>query len=81
MINALLTKDKNKMAVYEDGYDSHSLRSYFYFKDKVDEIRQAEPTDKTYLINGQYLLGTDTLTYQSKTYTVEEFYETFKTNR
>lgn len=78
MVNALLTRDKNKLAVYTDGYDSHSLRSYFYFKDKVDKIRQAKPTDKTYLINGQYLLGTDTLTYQSNTYTVEEFYEQFK---
>ena len=79
MVNALLTKDKNKLAVYIDKYDSHSLRSYFYFKDKVDKIRQAKPTDKTYLINRQYLLGTDTLTYQSNTYTAEEFYEEFRT--
>lgn len=78
MVNALLTRDKNKLAVYTDGYDSHSLRSYHYFRDKVPLIRQAKEEDKTYLLNGQYLLGTDTVSYQGNTYTVEELYEQFK---
>ena len=77
MVNALLTRDKNKMAVYIDGYDSHSLRSYYYFRDKVPLIRQAKEGDKTYLLNGQYLLGTDTVSYQDKTLTVEELYNDY----
>jgi DNA polymerase-1 len=74
MVNALLTGDTNKLKVYTDGYDSHSLRSYYYFRDKVSKIRQATELDRTYLINGNYLIGTDTITYQNKQYTVEEFY-------
>lgn len=30
-IDALLTKDPNKLAVYTDGYDGHCLRAYYYF--------------------------------------------------
>ena len=78
MVNALLTRDKNKLAVYTDGNDSPSLRSYHYFRDKVPLIRQAKEEDKTYLLNGQYLLGTDIVSYQGNTYTVEEFYVQFK---
>lgn len=37
-INALLTKDKNKVKVYVDGYDGHSLRAYYYWKDKMPDI-------------------------------------------
>ena len=33
-ISALTTKDKNKLKVYLDGYDGHSLRAYSYFKDQ-----------------------------------------------
>ncbi|WP_395143705.1 DNA polymerase [Moraxella atlantae] len=33
-INALLTKDSNKLKVYSDGYDGHSLRAYYYWKPK-----------------------------------------------
>ena len=29
-ISALLTRDKNKLKVYTDGYDSHCLRAYYY---------------------------------------------------
>jgi DNA polymerase-1 len=37
-IDALLTKDTNKIKVYTDGYDGHSLRAYYYFKDKIPDI-------------------------------------------
>lgn len=33
-ISALTTKDPNKLKVYTDGYDGHSLRTYAYFKDQ-----------------------------------------------
>lgn len=38
MINTLLTKDTNKMAVYEKGYDGHSLRAYYYWPHKMPDI-------------------------------------------
>lgn len=37
-INALLTKDENKLKVYTDGYDGHSLRAYYYFQDNMPDI-------------------------------------------
>lgn len=37
-ISALLTKDKNKLKVYTDGYDGHSLRAYSYFKEQMPDI-------------------------------------------
>lgn len=53
-INALLTKDPNKMLVYTDGYDSHSLRCYNYYKDQLLDItRELEehPEDRVNIIN------------------------------
>lgn len=37
-INALLTKDPNKLKVYTDGYDGHSLRAFAYFKEQLPDI-------------------------------------------
>lgn len=37
-INALLTKDVNKLKVYTDGYDGHCLRAYAYFGDQMQGI-------------------------------------------
>ena len=37
-ISALTTKDPNKLKVYTDGYDGHSLRAYSYFKDQMPDI-------------------------------------------
>lgn len=38
MISALTTKDKNKLAVYEQGFDGHSLRAAYYFRDQCPDI-------------------------------------------
>lgn len=38
MINALLTKDPNKLKVYTDGYDGHSLRAFAYFPELMPDI-------------------------------------------
>lgn len=38
-INALLTKDDNKLKVYTEGFDGHSLRAYYYWKDKMPDIK------------------------------------------
>lgn len=37
-VNAILTKDPNKIKVYTDGYDGHSLRAYTYFKGQMPDI-------------------------------------------
>ena len=37
-ISALITKDPNKLKVYEDGYDGHCLRAYYYFSDDMPDI-------------------------------------------
>lgn len=38
MISALTTKDPNKLKVYTDGYDGHSLRAYSYFTEDMPDI-------------------------------------------
>ncbi|UEP18685.1 DNA polymerase [Pseudomonas phage vB_PaeP_YL2] len=37
-INALLTQDPNKIKVYTDGYDGHSMRTFAFWPDKCDGI-------------------------------------------
>lgn len=37
-IDALLTKDPNKLKVYTDGYDGHCMRAYAYFKEMMPDI-------------------------------------------
>jgi DNA polymerase-1 len=37
-ISALTTKDPNKLKVYIDGYDGHSLRAFAYFKAQMPDI-------------------------------------------
>lgn len=37
-ISALTTKDPNKLKVYTDGYDGHSLRAYSYFKEQMPDV-------------------------------------------
>ncbi len=38
MISALTTRDPNKLAVYERGFDGHSLRAAYYFREQCPEI-------------------------------------------
>jgi DNA polymerase-1 len=42
-ISALTTKDPNKLAVYERGFDGHSLRAAYYFRDQCPEIDLEDP--------------------------------------
>lgn len=37
-ISALTSKDPNKLKVYTDGYDGHSLRAYAYWGDEMPDI-------------------------------------------
>lgn len=49
-ISALTTKDPNKLRVYEDGFDGHCLRAYYYFKNQMPDIRQAEPSERCFRV-------------------------------
>ena len=42
-ISALTTKDKNKLAVYQRGFDGHCLRAAYYFRDQCPEIDLDDP--------------------------------------
>lgn len=79
-VNALITGDTNKLKVYIDNYDSHSLRAYYYWKDKLSSIRQIT-NERTFKVNDIYFTETDIINYQNQTYTGLEFYEKFKINR
>lgn len=45
-IDALTTKDKNKLAVYIDGMDSHSFNALTYWPDKVPNISEYLTPDR-----------------------------------
>ena len=49
-INTLLTKDKNKVKVYTDGFDGHCLRAAYYFKLPVDvnSVKEVNAIKKTH---------------------------------
>ena len=42
-ISALTTKDPNKLAVYERGFDGHCLRAAYYFREQVPDIDLDDP--------------------------------------
>lgn len=71
-INALLTKDPNKLKVYTDGYDGHSLRAYAYFGDQMPDIVNtvesintlAEKSSPYYYLRQDSKSPTFALTYQ-----------------
>ena len=60
MIDALTTKDTNKLKVFTDGYDNHSYNAIAYWPDHakslVDKLTQAEQATKFYLV--EYADGT-----------------------
>ena len=50
-ISALTTKDPNKLAVYEKGFDGHCLRAAYYFRDQVPHIDLTDPDSVNTLKN------------------------------
>lgn len=50
-IDALLTKDPNKLGVYTRGFDGHSLRAAYYFRDQVPDIDLDDPASVNQLKN------------------------------
>ena len=77
-INTLLTKDENKLKVFLDGLDSHSFNAYSFWKDQMPKIQQANQNELCIKLNGEYLKSDDVIHYKGKSYTVKEFYETFR---
>jgi len=68
-MSALLTRDENKLKVYEDHYDGHNLRTFSYWPEKMpdiaEQIKKADLPGKFYkvVLDGgivQYLHETDT---------------------
>ena len=61
------------------GYDGHCLRAYSYFKDKMPDIELAQENEKCYSAKGGssdiFWKSSDTINYQGKSYTGDEFYE------
>lgn len=50
-ISALTTKDPNKLKVYTDGYDGHSLRAVAYFGEFMPDIELAPADAECYTAN------------------------------
>ena len=85
-INALLTRDENQMSVYTDGFDGHSLRAFYYFRDQMPDIQKAEEGDKCFKIeiNKQVLYcksGDFVIDSNNTKIPVEEYYEKITGNR
>lgn len=75
MISALTTRDPNKLKVYIEKYDGHSLRAFAYFKDEMPDI--VDTVDSINSIGKMYKhLRTDSkaptfaLTYQGTHHTL-----------
>ena len=83
-VDALLTKDSAKLAVYVDGYDSHAYNAYHYWKPKFPEIQLIPPTEslRTFKvdINGvvyAILQGTVVETPNGTQMKIEDYYDTY----
>lgn len=78
-ISSLTTKDPEKLKVYTDGYDGHSLRAYNYFKDEMPDVELAEESNICYSVkikgNTFVFKDTDTVEYQNQQMTGKQFYE------
>lgn len=78
-INALLTKDPNKIKIYTDGYCGHSLRAYKYFGNQMPDIRQVNSDVRCFKakVGNTDICFTenDLITYQGVQYNGVAFYE------
>lgn len=76
-INALLTKDRNKLKVYTDGYDGHSLRAHSYWGHLMPRIQQATEDEQCFKVGDVSFKATDTVTHKGINYTGLEFFNKF----
>lgn len=79
MISALTTKDKNKLKVYLDGYDGHSLRAFSYFGELMPDIKEAPEGEMCYHFIAEdenyYAHETEIVDYCGTKMTGKELYE------
>lgn len=75
-ISALTTRDPNKLAVYERGFDGHCLRAAYYFRDQLIHIDLDDPDSVNSIKNTHPTLRqkaknpTFALTYQGTWHTL-----------
>ena len=76
-IDALKTKDPNKLVVYTLGYDSHSWNAFGYWGDRMPDVVLAKPGEECYKANvgGTYVYFTESeeITYAGRQFTGREF--------
>lgn len=77
-ISALTTRDPNKIKVYTDGYDGHSLRAHSYFEERMPDIELAPEGARCFraLIGDQeiWFHEQETITYLGQTMTGADLY-------
>ena len=78
-ISALTTKDPNKLRLYTDGFDGHSLRAYAYFGAAMPDIELAPEGVPCYKANvggtDVYFHAEEDVEYQGRTMKGKELYE------
>lgn len=78
-ISALTTRDPNKLAVYLQGFDGHSLRAQAYFNDAMPDIERAPEGAQCYkaLVGTKeiYFHAHETIVYMGKTMTGAELHQ------
>jgi hypothetical protein len=68
VVNALLTKDPNKLAVFIDGFDGHCLNAYNYFKEQMPDIEfySEDSMIDTFMYDGIPLSSNTLVEYEGK---------------
>ena len=86
-IDALRTRDPEKMKIYLEGYDSHCLNTFTYWPELMPDIQQAEETDECYECTSKdgketiYFKGTDIVTYKGTSYRGTELFALLTSER
>lgn len=84
-ISALTTRDHNKLKVYIDNFDGHSLRAFTYWKEKMPDIELAKDNEICYKakVGSTYVWfhENEIINYLGKQYTGKELYEFLTSKR
>lgn len=84
-ISALTTKDPNKLQVYTDLFDGHSLRAYAYFAEDVPDVERAPEGVLCYKANvggtDVYFHAQEQVDYLGQQMTGGQLYEFLTNNR
>lgn len=84
-ISALTTKDPNKLRLYTDGFDGHSLRAYAYFGEDMPSIEMAPEGVPCYKANvggiDIYFHAEEDIEYLGQTMKGQQLYELLTSSR